>query len=116
VDAYVQAGVAQGAVLRCGGKAPDGPEYADGWYYLWDNDWRRPNENKSVAFIHEKLEGIGKAMGAKVIAAASSAEKLEVARNAGADELINYSETSLRERLKDLTGGQGVDVIYDPVG
>ena len=59
---------------------------------------------------------IGKAVGARVIAAASSAEKLEVARNAGADELINYSEVSLKERLKELTGGQGVDVIYDPVG
>ena len=51
-----------------------------------------------------------------MIAAASSAEKLEVAKNAGADELINYSEVSLKERLKELTGGQGVDVIYDPVG
>ncbi|MCF7200460.1 NADPH:quinone oxidoreductase family protein [Pseudomonas oligotrophica] len=59
---------------------------------------------------------IGKAMGARVIAAASTAEKLEVARQAGADELINYSEGSLRERIKELTGGQGVDVIYDPVG
>ncbi len=59
---------------------------------------------------------IGKAMGAKVIAAASSAEKLEVARNAGADELINYSEQSLKDEVKRLTGGQGVDVIYDPVG
>ena len=59
---------------------------------------------------------IGKAMGARVIAAASTSEKLEIARNAGADELINYSESSLRERLKELTGGQGVDVIYDPVG
>ncbi len=59
---------------------------------------------------------IGKAMGAKVIAAASSAEKLEVARNAGADELINYSEQSLKDEVKKLTNGQGVDVIYDPVG
>ncbi|GLX12325.1 oxidoreductase [Pseudomonas straminea] len=59
---------------------------------------------------------IGKAMGAKVIAAASSAEKLEVARNAGADELINYSEQSLKDEVKRLTNGQGVDVIYDPVG
>lgn len=59
---------------------------------------------------------IAKAMGAKVIAAASSAEKLQIAKNAGADELINYSEESLKERLKELTGGQGVDVIYDPVG
>nr|WP_288497694.1 NADPH:quinone oxidoreductase family protein [uncultured Pseudomonas sp.] len=59
---------------------------------------------------------IGKAMGAKVIAAASSAEKLEVARSAGADELINYSEQSLKDEVKRLTNGQGVDVIYDPVG
>lgn len=59
---------------------------------------------------------IGKAMGARVIAAASTNEKLEIARKAGADELINYSEASLRERLKELTDGQGVDVIYDPVG
>ncbi|MTZ13338.1 zinc-binding dehydrogenase [Pseudomonas sp. JL972] len=59
---------------------------------------------------------IGKAMGARVIAAASSAEKLDVAKQAGADELINYSAESLRDRLKALTGGQGVDVIYDPVG
>ncbi|WP_137886418.1 NADPH:quinone oxidoreductase family protein [Pseudomonas sp. 2FE] len=59
---------------------------------------------------------IGKAMGAKVIAAASSAEKLAVAKAAGADELINYSEVSLKDKVKELTGGQGVDVIYDPVG
>jgi NADPH2:quinone reductase len=59
---------------------------------------------------------IGKAMGARVIAAASTDEKLETARQAGADELINYTEASLKERLKELTGGQGVDVIYDPVG
>ncbi|WP_147472450.1 zinc-binding dehydrogenase, partial [Pseudomonas coronafaciens] len=48
--------------------------------------------------------------------AASSAEKLEVARNAGADELINYSETSLKDEIKRLTNGNGADVIYDPVG
>lgn len=59
---------------------------------------------------------IGKAMGAKVIAAASSAEKLKVARAAGADELINYREQSLKDEVKRLTGGQGADVIYDPVG
>ncbi|PJI48211.1 MAG: NADPH:quinone oxidoreductase [Pseudomonas sp.] len=59
---------------------------------------------------------IGKAMGAKVIAAASSEAKLEVAKAAGADVLINYSEGSLKEKLKEITGGQGVDVIYDPVG
>lgn len=59
---------------------------------------------------------IGKAMGATVIAAASSAEKLAVAKAAGADHLINYSEQSLKDELKTLTKGQGVDVIYDPVG
>lgn len=59
---------------------------------------------------------IGKALGAKVIAAASSAEKLDVARAAGADELIDYSRSSLKEEVKRLTGGQGADVIYDPVG
>lgn len=59
---------------------------------------------------------IGKAMGARVIAAASSAEKLAVAKAAGADETIDYSQASLREEIKRLTGGQGVDVIYDPVG
>jgi len=59
---------------------------------------------------------IGKAMGARVIAAASNAEKLAVAKAAGADELIDYSQASLKEEIKRLTGGQGVDVIYDPVG
>ncbi|MCD5983458.1 MULTISPECIES: NADPH:quinone oxidoreductase family protein [Pseudomonas] len=59
---------------------------------------------------------IGKALGAHVIAAASSAEKLDVAKNAGADELINYTDTNLKDEIKRLTNGNGVDVIYDPVG
>ncbi|MBD2859831.1 NADPH:quinone oxidoreductase family protein [Spongiibacter sp. KMU-158] len=59
---------------------------------------------------------IGKQLGAKVIAAASSADKLAVCAEHGADELINYAEEDLRARLKDITGGKGVDVIYDPVG
>lgn len=59
---------------------------------------------------------IAKAMGAKVIAAASSDEKLEFAKSAGADELINYSEVPLKETVKELTGGKGADVVYDPVG
>lgn len=59
---------------------------------------------------------IGKAMGARVIAAASNAEKLEVAKAAGADELIDYSASSLKDEVKRLTNGQGADVIYDPVG
>ena len=59
---------------------------------------------------------LGKAMGARVIAAASSAEKLAVAQQAGADELIDYSDGELKEKVKALTGGKGADVIYDPVG
>lgn len=59
---------------------------------------------------------VAKAMGARVIAAASSEEKLQFAREAGADATINYSEVSLREAVKELTGGDGVDLVYDPVG
>jgi len=59
---------------------------------------------------------LGKLMGAKVIAAASSDEKLELCKQLGADEVINYSDTSLKDAVKELTGGKGVDVVYDPVG
>ena len=59
---------------------------------------------------------IGKALGARVIACASSEEKLAVCREHGADETIIYASEDLRERLKALTGGRGPDVIYDPVG
>lgn len=59
---------------------------------------------------------LGKLMGAKVIAAASSDEKLELCKQLGADEVINYSEVSLKDAVKELTGGKGVDVVYDPVG
>ncbi len=59
---------------------------------------------------------IAKTMGARVIAAASSDEKLEFAKSAGADELINYSKVPLKETVKELTDGNGADVVYDPVG
>jgi NADPH2:quinone reductase len=59
---------------------------------------------------------IGKAMGARVIAAASSAEKLAVARAHGADELIDYATEKLTERVMALTGDRGADVCFDPVG
>jgi NADPH2:quinone reductase len=59
---------------------------------------------------------IGKQMNATVIAAASSAEKLNVAKNAGADHLIDYSQQDLRSALKEIVGKKGVDVVYDPVG
>ena len=59
---------------------------------------------------------LGKHMGAKVIAAASTDEKLALCKKLGADEVINYSNASLKDAIKDLTGGKGVDVVYDPVG
>lgn len=59
---------------------------------------------------------IGKAMGARVIAAASSEEKLQVCRQHGADEFIDYGRDDLRETIKAITDGCGVDVVYDPVG
>src|ERR1700709_1477200 len=59
---------------------------------------------------------IGKALGARVIAAASSDEKLATCVKHGADAIINYRTEDLRERIKALTDGKGPDVIYDPVG
>ncbi|HXJ85082.1 MAG TPA: NADPH:quinone oxidoreductase family protein [Candidatus Methylomirabilis sp.] len=59
---------------------------------------------------------IGKAMGARVIAGASTAEKLAVARERGADETINYATEKLTERVMALTDGKGADVCFDPVG
>ncbi len=59
---------------------------------------------------------LAKAMGARVIAAASTAEKLAIARDHGADELVNYRDEDLKSAVKALTGANGVDVVYDPVG
>ena len=59
---------------------------------------------------------LGKLMGARVIAAASSDEKLAACKQMGADETINYSTEDLRERMKALTNGKGVDVVFDPLG
>ena len=59
---------------------------------------------------------LGKVMGARVIAAASTEEKLALCRQRGADETINYSDEDLKNRAKELTGGKGVDVVYDAVG
>jgi len=59
---------------------------------------------------------LGKAMDARVIAAASSDEKLQFAGSIGADDFINYTEQPLKEAARKLTGGKGVDVVYDPVG
>jgi len=59
---------------------------------------------------------IGKAMGARVIAAASTAEKLAVAQERGADDVVNYVEEKLTDRVMALTDGKGADVCFDPVG
>jgi NADPH2:quinone reductase len=59
---------------------------------------------------------IGKAFGARVIAAASADQKLQIAKQRGADVLVNYSQGSLKDQIKELTAGAGADVIFDPVG
>ncbi|MAO40516.1 MAG: NADPH:quinone oxidoreductase [Pseudohongiella sp.] len=59
---------------------------------------------------------LGKIMGARVIAAASSDEKLEFVKQADPDELLNYGDGELKEKVKAMTDGKGADVIYDPVG
>jgi len=59
---------------------------------------------------------LGKLMGAKVIAAASTDEKLTLCAEYGADETINYTTQDLKTTIKELTDGKGVDVVYDPVG
>ena len=59
---------------------------------------------------------IGKQLGATVIAAASSDERLETSRQHGASEFINYATQDLRERIKQITAGKGIDVVFDPVG
>src|SRR5436190_8499823 len=86
-------------------------------------DWRAHLQPGEWLLVHGATGGvgltaveIGKVMGAKVIACASSPEKLGIAREHGADYLINYSHEDLRERVKAITSGHGADVIYDPVG
>jgi len=59
---------------------------------------------------------LGRLMGARVIAAASTDEKLALCRKRGADDVVNYSTEDLKLRVRELTGGNGADVVYDPVG
>jgi NADPH2:quinone reductase len=86
-------------------------------------DWRARMRPGETLLVHGAAGGvgltaveIGKAMGATIIATASSQEKLEIARRHGADHLIDYAKEDIKERVRALTQGRGADVVYDPVG
>ena len=94
--------------------------YSTSLYALENRGRLRPGETLLVlgaaGGVGLAAVDLGKAMGARVIAAASTDEKLAVCKAHGADEVINYDKEDLKERTKALTGGNGADVIYDPVG
>lgn len=76
-----------------------------------------------TCLVHAAAGGVGlaavqiaKALGAKVIATAGTKEKLEIAKSFGADHGVNYTDKDWQQQVKDLTDGEGCDVIYDPVG
>jgi NADPH:quinone reductase len=94
--------------------------YGTSWHALKDRAALKEGE---TVLVLGAAGGVGlaavqlaKALGAKVIAAASSPEKLAVCKASGADALIDYSKEDLRERVKALTEGKGPNVIYDPIG
>jgi NADPH2:quinone reductase len=94
--------------------------YGTSHYALKDRGHLQPGETLLVlgaaGGVGLAAVELGVAMGARVIAAASTDDKLEVCRQHGAHEVINYSTEDLKQRVKDLTGGLGADVVYDPVG
>ena len=94
--------------------------YGTSHYALKDRAALRPGETLLVlgaaGGVGLAAVEIGKAMGARIIACASSDEKLAICREYGADEVINYSKNNLKDAVKELTDGAGVDVVYDPVG
>ncbi|MGH7759226.1 MAG: NADPH:quinone oxidoreductase family protein [Candidatus Dormibacteria bacterium] len=94
--------------------------YQTGWFGLHRRAGLRPGE---TLLVHAGAGGVGsaaiqlgKSAGARVIATAGSAAKLEVCRSLGADLSINYQEQDFVELVKAATDGRGADVIYDPVG
>lgn len=97
-----------------------GSNYFTSYYALRDRGQLKAGETLLVlgasGGVGLAAVDIGKMMGARVIACASTDEKLEVCRKAGADELVNYDKEDLREAIKRLTDGKGVDMVYDPVG
>ena len=125
-------GLAEKAVVPAGAvrRVPDGMDlataagisttYGTSYYALKQRAALQPDEWLLVTGagggVGLAAVELGKAMGARVIAAASSAEKLAAAKEAGADELIDYSDGELKDKVKAITGNAGADVIYDPVG
>ena len=97
-----------------------GLTYSTSYYALKDRARLQPGETLLVlgaaGGVGLAAVELGKLLGARVIAAASSDEKLAICRQYGADETLNYSARDLRDAIKELTGGNGVDVVYDPVG
>jgi NADPH2:quinone reductase len=94
--------------------------YGTTYYALADRAAMKPGETLLVlgaaGGVGIAAVQLGKLMGARVIAAASSAEKLETCKREGADLVVDYSKEELKERVKALTGGAGADVIYEAVG
>ncbi|MEC7426775.1 MAG: NADPH:quinone oxidoreductase family protein [Actinomycetota bacterium] len=127
VGGYAELAVAKASSVR---RLPDGVGFAEStgllyahgttYYGLKERGHLQEGETLLVlgAGGHVGLSAveIGKLMGARVIAAASTEEKLDLCRERGADETINYAEENLKDRAKELTGGAGVDVVYDVVG
>ena len=97
-----------------------GLTYGTSYYALKQRAELQPGETLLVlgaaGGVGSAAVDIGKAMGARVVAAASTDDKLAYATGLGADEGINYSTEGFRERIRELTDGRGVDVVYDPVG
>jgi NADPH2:quinone reductase len=94
--------------------------YGTSWHAVRDRAQLKPGETMLVlgaaGGVGLSAVEIGKALGARVIAAASTEEKLALCRAHGADATINYETEDLRAAIKRETGGKGPDVIYDPVG
>jgi NADPH:quinone reductase len=94
--------------------------YGTSYYGLQNRANLKPNETLLVlgaaGGVGSAAIELGKTMGARVIACASSEEKMAACKQLGADEVINYDSEDLRERIKQLTNDQGVDVVYDAVG
>lgn len=97
-----------------------GGNYGTSYYALRDRGQLKAGETLLVlgasGGVGLAAVELGKMMGAKVIACASSQEKLETCRKVGADELINYEQEPLRDAVKRITNDRGVDVVYDAVG